>query len=251
MSEFLSLEGRTAIITGGARGIGKAIAETLAARGANIAVVDLRMELAEETATEIATKLGVEAIAIDADVSNQESVKAMVKSAVDKFGQIDILVNNAGITRDGLIMRMKEEDWDLVLNINLKGAFNCAQALARPMMKARYGRIINISSVSGVTGQAGQANYSSSKAGIIGLTKALAKELGSRNITVNAVAPGFIETVLTHDLPEEIRDISMKLTPMGRFGQPEDIANAVAFLAAEESSFITGVVLQVDGGMVM
>jgi len=251
MSEFLSLEGRTAIITGGARGIGKAIAETLAARGANIAVVDLRMELAQETANEISAKSGVETIAIEADVSNQESVKAMVKSAVDKFGKIDILVNNAGITRDGLIMRMKEEDWDLVLNINLKGAFNCAQALARPMMKARYGRIINISSVSGVTGQAGQANYSSSKAGMIGLTKALAKELGSRNITVNAVAPGFIETVLTHDLPEEIKDISMKLTPMGRFGQPEDIANAVAFLAAEESSFITGVVLQVDGGMVM
>lgn len=251
MSEFLSLEGRTAIVTGGARGIGKAIAERLAAGGANIVIVDLRMELAEETATEIATKLGVETVAIEADVSNQESVKAMVKSAVDKFGKVDILVNNAGITRDGLVMRMKEEDWDMVLNINLKGAFNCAQALARPMMKARYGRIINISSVSGVTGQAGQANYSSSKAGMIGLTKALAKELGSRNITVNAVAPGFIETVLTHDLPEEIKDISMKLTPMGRFGQPEDIANAVAFLAAEESSFITGVVLQVDGGMVM
>ncbi|MBT7071170.1 MAG: 3-oxoacyl-[acyl-carrier-protein] reductase [Anaerolineae bacterium] len=251
MSEFLSLEGRTAIVTGGARGIGKAIAETLAARGANIAVVDLRMELAEETAGEIAAKLGVEAIALEADVSNQESVKAMVKSAVEKFGKIDILVNNAGITRDGLVMRMKEEDWDMVLNINLKGAFNCAQALARPMMKARYGRIINISSVSGVTGQAGQANYSSSKAGMIGLTKALAKELGSRNVTVNAVAPGFIETVLTHDLPDEIRDISMKLTPMGRFGVPQDIANAVAFLAAEESSFITGVTLQVDGGMVM
>ncbi len=251
MSEFLSLEGRTAIVTGSARGIGKAIAETLAARSANIAVVDLRMELAEETANEISAKLGVEAIAIEADVSNQESVKAMVKSAIDKFGKVDILVNNAGITRDGLIMRMKEEDWDMVLNINLKGAFNCAQALARPMMKARYGRIINISSVSGVTGQAGQANYSSSKAGMIGLTKALAKELGSRNITVNAVAPGFIETVLTHDLPEEIKDISMKLTPMGRFGQPQDIANAVAFLAAEESSFITGVTLQVDGGMVM
>ena len=251
MSEFLSLEGRTAIVTGGARGIGKAIAETLAARGANIAVVDLRMELAEETAGEIAAKLGVKAIALEADVSNQESVKAMVKSAVEKFGKIDILVNNAGITRDGLVMRMKEEDWDMVLNINLKGAFNCAQALARPMMKARYGRIINISSVSGVTGQAGQANYSSSKAGMIGLTKALAKELGSRNVTVNAVAPGFIETVLTHDLPDEIRDISMKLTPMGRFGVPQDIANAVAFLAAEESSFITGVTLQVDGGMVM
>jgi 3-oxoacyl-[acyl-carrier protein] reductase len=251
MSQFLSLEGRTAIVTGAARGIGKAIAETLAARGASIAVVDLRMDLAEETASEIAAKSGIEAIALEADVSNRESVNAMIKSAVDQLGKIDILVNNAGITRDGLIMRMKESDWDMVLDINLKGAFNCSQALARPMMKQRYGRIINISSVSGIVGQAGQANYSSSKAGIIGLTKALAKEFGSRNITVNAVAPGFIETVMTKELPEEIRDFSLKLTPMGRFGTPQDIANAVAFLAAEESSFITGVTLQVDGGMVM
>ncbi|MBT3315059.1 MAG: 3-oxoacyl-[acyl-carrier-protein] reductase [Anaerolineae bacterium] len=251
MRQFLSLEGRTAIVTGAARGIGKAIAETLAARGAKVAVVDLRMDLAEETASEITAASGIEAIALEADVSNRESVNAMIKSAVEKLGKIDILVNNAGITRDGLIMRMKEADWDMVLDINLKGAFNCSQALARPMMKQRYGRIINISSVSGVTGQAGQTNYSSSKAGLIGFTKALAKEVGSRGITVNAVAPGFIETVLTHDLPEEIREMSMKLTPMGRFGTPQDIANAVAFLAAEESSFITGVTLQVDGGMVM
>ena len=251
MSQFLSLEGRTAIVTGGARGIGKAIAKVLAARGAKIAVVDLQMGLAEETAKEIAAKTGVETIALEVDVSDQASAKAMVKDAIAKFGKIDILVNNAGITRDGLIMRMKEADWDMVLDINLKGAFNCAQALARPMMKQRYGRIINITSVSGIVGQAGQTNYSSSKAGLIGFTKALAKEVGSRNITVNAVAPGFIETVLTVDLPEEIRDFSMKMTPMARFGQPEDIANAVAFLAAEESSFITGVTLQVDGGMVM
>ena len=250
MSEFLSLEGRTALVTGAARGIGKAIAKTLAARGANIVVVDLRMDLAEEAAQEI-TATGRKAIALEADVSNQESVKAMIKTALAKFGKIDILVNNAGITRDGLIMRMKEADWDLVLDINLKGAFNCAQALARSMMKNHYGRIINITSVSGITGQAGQTNYSSSKAGLIGFTKALAKELGSRNITVNAVAPGFIETVLTEELPDEVRDISLKLTPMARFGKPEDIANAVAFLAAEESSFITGVTLQVDGGMVM
>ncbi len=251
MSEFLSLEGRVAIVTGAARGIGKAIAETLAQRGANVVVVDLRMKLAEETAKEITAKTGADAIALEADVSDRESVNAMIKSALEKFGKIDILVNNAGITRDGLIMRMKEEDWDMVLDINLKGAFNCAQALARPMMKQRYGRIINITSVSGVVGQAGQTNYSSSKAGLIGFTKALAKELGSRNITVNAVAPGFIETVLTDDLPEEIKEFSMKMTPMARFGKPEDIANAVAFLAAEESSFITGVTLQVDGGMVM
>ena len=251
MTKFLDLDGRVAMITGGARGIGKAIAETLAQRGANIVVVDLRKEMAEETANEIAANTGIEAIALEADVSDRESVKVMVKDAIAKFGKIDILVNNAGITRDGLIMRMSEKDWDLVLDINLKGAFNCAQALARPMMKKRYGRIINISSVSGVTGQAGQTNYSSSKAGLIGFTKALAKELGSRNITVNAVAPGFIETVLTVDLPEEIKDFSLKMTPLGRFGVPQDIANAVAFLASEESSFITGVTLQVDGGMVM
>ena len=251
MTQFLSLKGRTALVTGGARGIGKAIAETLAARGANIAVADLRMELAEETAKEIAANTGVETVALEVDVSDQASAKAMVKDAIAKFEKIDILVNNAGITRDGLIMRMKEADWDMVLDINLKGAFNCAQALARPMMKARYGRIINITSVSGIAGQAGQTNYSSSKAGLIGFTKALAKEVGSRNITVNAVAPGFIETFLTVGLPEEIKDFSMKMTPMARFGQPQDIANAVVFLAAEESSFITGVTLQVDGGMVM
>lgn len=251
MTEFLNLDGRVAIVTGGARGIGKAIAETLATRGANIAVADLRMELAEETANEISANSGIETIALEVDVSDQVSAKAMVKSAIAKFGKIDILVNNAGITRDGLIMRMKEADWDLVLDINLKGAFNCAQALARPMMKQRYGRIINITSVSGITGQAGQTNYSSSKAGLIGFTKALAKEVGSRNITVNAVAPGFIETVLTVDLPDEIKDFSIKMTPLGRFGVPQDIANAVAFLASDESSFITGVTLQVDGGMVM
>lgn len=251
MSEFLSLDGRVAIVTGGARGIGKAIAETLAAHGAKVVVADLLLDVAEETAKEIAGQYGVETVAVSVDVSKQDSAKAMVSSVMDKFGKVDILVNNAGITRDNLIMRMSEAEYDMVLNINLKGAFNCAQALVRPMMKARYGRIINITSVSGITGQAGQTNYSASKAGLIGFTKALAKEVGSRNITVNAVAPGFIETILTHDLPEDIRDISLKLTPMGRFGQPQDIANAVVFLAAEESSFITGVTLQVDGGMVM
>ncbi len=251
MTEYLSLDGRTAIVTGGARGIGKAIAETLAARGAKIVVADLLLDVAEETAKEIAENFGVETLALAVDVASQESAQAMVKEALNAFGTIDILVNNAGITRDGLVMRMKEQDWDMVLDINLKGAFNCAQALARPMMKARYGRIINITSVNGIVGQAGQANYSSSKAGLIGLTKALAKEFGSRNITVNAVAPGFIETVLTEELPQELRDLSLQLTPMGRFGSPQDVANAVAFLAAEESSFITGVVLKVDGGMVM
>ncbi len=251
MTQALSLAGRTALVTGGARGIGKAIAETLAERGAKVAVADLRIDLAEETAKEIANNFGVETISLEVDVADTASVKAMAKEATKAFGQVDILVNNAGITRDGLVMRMKEKDWDMVLDINLKGAFNCAQALSRPMMKARYGRIINITSVSGIVGQAGQANYSSSKAGLIGLTKALAKEFGSRNITVNAIAPGFIETVLTENLPEEIKEFSLKLTPVGKFGTPKDVANAVAFLAAEESSFITGVVLNVDGGMVM
>jgi 3-oxoacyl-[acyl-carrier protein] reductase len=184
-------------------------------------------------------------------VTENASVKAMVDTTIEQFGKVDILVNNAGITRDNLIMRMSEDDWDAVLDINLKGAFTCSQAVIRPMMKQRYGRIINISSVSGVVGQAGQANYSSSKAGLLGLTKALAKEVGSRNITVNAVAPGFIETRLTVNLPQEIRDFSLKLTPLGRFGSPEDIASAVAFLASDDASFITGATLQVDGGMAM
>jgi len=249
--QFLSLKDKVALVTGSARGIGRAIAETLAGRGADVVVADLRAELAAATAQEIAAATGRRVTSIAVDVSSSASVKAMIDQALADFGHIDILVNNAGLTRDNLIMRMEEADWDLVLGINLKGVFNCSKAVVRPMMKQRHGRIINISSVSGLAGQAGQANYSASKAGVVGLTKALARELGSRQITVNAVAPGFIPTDLTNDLPEELKESSMKAIPLGRWGTREEIAAAVAFLASDEAGYITGHVLSVDGGMVM
>ncbi len=248
---MIDLTDKIAVVTGGAQGIGQAVAETLARRGANVVVADLQVEKAETVAQEITTSTGNRAIAVQVDVSDSESAKAMIDAAIAEFDRVDILVNNAGITRDNLIMRMSESEFDLVININLKGAFNCTKAVIRKMMKQRSGRVINMASISGVTGQAGQTNYSSSKAGLIGFTKALAKEVGSRGITVNAVAPGFIETALTVDLPKEIKETGIELTPLGRFGQPQDVANAVAFLSSDEAAFITGEVLTVDGGLVM
>ncbi len=247
----MGFEGRVAVVTGGARGIGRAISETLAGRGADILIGDLQTELAEATASEIAQATGRKVIAAPVNVANLDSANALIAKAMEAFGRLDILVNNAGITRDKLVMRMEEADWDLVIDVNLKGTFNCCKAAFRPMMKQRYGRIVNISSVSGQAGQVGQANYSASKAGIIGLTKALAREFAARNITVNAVAPGFVPTALTQDLPAELKDSMLKLTPLGRMGTPQEIAYAVAFLASDEAGYVTGQVLAVDGGMFM
>jgi 3-oxoacyl-[acyl-carrier protein] reductase len=244
-------ESKVAIITGSARGIGRAIAETLARRGCDVVIADINQESAEATAKEIAAATNQKTLAVGVNVSDFASANALVERTLAEFGKVDILVNNAGLTRDKLVMRMEEADWDIVIDVNLKGAFNCAKAVVRPMMKQRYGRIVNISSVSGQAGQTGQANYSASKAGLIGLTKALARELASRQITVNAVAPGFVLTALTQDLSAELKDAILKATPLGRMGTPEEIAYAVAFLASDEASYITGQVLAVDGGMVM
>ena len=243
------LNGRYALVTGGSRGIGRAICLELAARGAAVAVDYAGNAAAAEETVEACKALGVDAFALQADVADAAACEAMVKETIARFGRLDILVNNAGITRDGLMLTMKEADWDAVLDTNLKGAFHCMKAAYRPMMKQKYGRIVNLSSIVGLRGNAGQANYAASKAGLIGLTKSLAKELAARNVTVNAVAPGFIDTDMTAALPEKAREAMLSTIPMGRLGQAEDVARAVAFFAGEGAGYVTGQVLCVDGGM--
>jgi 3-oxoacyl-[acyl-carrier protein] reductase len=245
------LEGKVTVVTGASRGIGRAIAERLASEGAKV-IVNHRAsaEQAEEVVSSIRER-GGEAVAIQADVSDFHQAHELIQTVTKQFGRVDILVNNAGTTRDTLLMIMKEADWDLVIDTNLKSVFNCCKAVARGMVRQRSGRIINISSVAGLAGNPGQTNYAASKAGIIGFTKSLAKELGSRGITVNAVAPGFVTTALTIDLPEELKQSAIEHTPLGRFGEPEEIAAAVAFFASNEASFITGQVLSIDGGLAM
>jgi len=247
----IDLTGKAALVTGGSRGIGKAVGLRLARQGADVAFSYRgNADAAKATAAEIES-IGTKALAIQGDVKDPESAEAVVKAVLEAFGKVDILVNNAGITRDDLIMRMSEEAWRDVLETNLFGAFWMTKAVTRPMLKARAGRIVNMTSVSGQAGQMGQANYSSAKAGLIGLTKATARELASRGITVNAVAPGFVLTELTQDLPEALQAEITARTPLGRFGTTEEIADAVAFLVSDEAGYITGHVLAVDGGLVM
>lgn len=241
------LADKVALVTGGGRGIGRAICQAFAREGARLVAADVDMQSAQETVGMLPTQ----GLAVQMDVSSPESTQAGIEQVIGHFGQLDILINNAGITRDSLLMRMSEADWDLVLTINLKGVFNCCKAAVRPMMKARRGRIISISSVVGVNGNPGQANYAASKAGVIGLTKTLARELASRNITVNAVAPGFIATDMTAKLSEEARNAMLSQVPLGRPGTAEDVANAVLFLASDQAAYITGQVVQVNGGMAM
>jgi 3-oxoacyl-[acyl-carrier protein] reductase len=246
----MTLSGRIALVTGASQGIGRACALKLAAAGAAVAVAARNQDKLNELVQQI-TATGGAAAAFAMDVAEEDQIKPAFKAALAHFGKLDILVNNAGITRDQLVMRMKRADWDAVLNTNLTSAYLCTQQVMSSMLKQRWGRIINITSVFGQMGQAGQANYASSKAGLIGLTMAIAREVGSRNITCNAVAPGFIETAMTSGLGEEFRQMAVKNIPLGRVGTPDDIANAVAFLASDEASYITGHVLSVNGGMLM
>jgi 3-oxoacyl-[acyl-carrier protein] reductase len=246
----MSLAGRVALVTGASQGIGRACAIRLASEGAAVAVAARNREKLDELVSEIKAS-GANAAAFSLDVSDEEQIKSTFKAVLGQLGKIDILVNNAGITRDQLVMRMKRGDWDMVLNTNLTSAYCCIQQVIGSMLKQRWGRIINISSIFGQMGQAGQANYAASKAGLIGLTMAIAREVASRSITCNAVAPGFIETAMTSGLPDDVKQTGLKLIPLGRIGTPQDVANAVAFLASDEASYITGHVLNVNGGMLM
>ncbi|PIU83761.1 MAG: 3-oxoacyl-ACP reductase [Elusimicrobia bacterium CG06_land_8_20_14_3_00_38_11] len=245
------LKDKVAIITGGAQGIGRAIAEKLADEGAKIVIADVMEEAAKKTADEISNNKNVAALSLKVDVSSSQETEQMIKKTVEKFGKIDIIINNAGITRDNLLIRMSDDEWDKVLAINLKGVFNCSKAAAKIMMKQRAGKIVNIASVVGLMGNAGQANYSASKGGVIALTKTMARELASRNINVNAVAPGFIKTAMTEKLSDEQKKKLTDLIPLARLGEPQDVANIVAFLCTDESSYITGEVISVNGGMYM
>ena len=247
----MTLENKTAIVTGGSRGIGRAICVALAEAGANVVTCYAHGAAGAEETVKLCEAYGVKASAIRADVAKNEDVQALVTKVKEEYGSIDILVNNAGITKDGLLMKMSEDDFDAVVDTNLKGAFHCIRFVSRAMIRQRSGRIINISSVSGVLGNAGQANYAASKAGVIGLTKSAARELAGRKITVNAVAPGFIRTEMTAVLSEKVKEKAVLQIPMERFGEAEDVAQAVAFLASEQAGYITGQVLCVDGGMAM
>ncbi|MFA5150457.1 MAG: 3-oxoacyl-[acyl-carrier-protein] reductase [Candidatus Omnitrophota bacterium] len=246
----MKLKDKVALITGGARGIGQAIAMTFAREGADIVVADVNLEVAQKTASEIEA-LGRQALALEMDVTDYAKVEPGVNKILDKFGKVDILVNNAGITKDNLILRMSQGEWDAVINVNLKGTFNCIKAVSRPMIKQRSGKIVSIASIIGLMGNAGQANYAASKAGIIALTKTVAKELASRNINANAVAPGFIQTEMTAKLSEEVKAKMLEAIPLAKLGTPQDVANVCLFLVSEEANYITGQVITVDGGMVM
>ncbi|MDD2523784.1 MAG: 3-oxoacyl-[acyl-carrier-protein] reductase [Endomicrobiia bacterium] len=247
----MRLKGQVAVITGCAQGIGKSIAETFAKEGANIVVSDINMELAQKTADELKLQYNVETIAVAGNVSKLEDCETLVTKVLDKFQKIDILVNNAGITKDNLVLRMSEQEWDAVISVNLKGVFNCIKAVVKPMFKQRSGRIINIASVVGLMGNAGQANYSASKGGVIALTKTCAREFSSRNVLVNAIAPGFIRTAMTDVLSDDVKQKLTDQIPLKRLGEASDIAKSALFLASEDSSYITGHVISVNGGMYM